>query len=294
MIGRVSALRAADRLNLAFLLLLVAITLFFCRKVDGPGLLIVLYSCIFCTQLLLIRFKTGTGVLGWIYDLIFPTVSILLIFDSLGRLVHFINPNDIDPFLIKLDYLLFSGHPTIMLEKVNFPVLTDALQLAYISYYFLPIALGIALKKKRLSEAFDFSIFLIMLCFYLSYIGYMLTPAIGPRFTLAHLQGSEMRGLLVAAPIQHLLNGIEGIKRDAFPSGHTGIALTVLYLAWRFERRLFRWFLPFVIALIISTVYLRYHYVVDVIAGVALALITIFAGEEYYYGCGNKRICLDN
>ena len=32
------------------------------------------------------------------------------------------------------------------------------------------------------------SLFGIILCFYLSYIGYLLVPAVGPRFTLDHLQ----------------------------------------------------------------------------------------------------------
>jgi membrane-associated phospholipid phosphatase len=61
-----------------------------------------------------------------------------------------------------------------------------------------------------------------------------------------------------------------------------GIALIVLYLAWRFEKKLFVFFLPLTLALIISTVYCRYHYVVDVIGGMILTLITIVLGEKYY------------
>jgi membrane-associated phospholipid phosphatase len=39
---------------------------------------------------------------------------------------------------------------------------------------------------------------------------------------------------------------------------------------------LFLILVPAVSALIVSTVYLRYHYVIDVIAGMLLALLTIF------------------
>jgi membrane-associated phospholipid phosphatase len=161
-------------------------------------------------------------------------------------------------------------------------LLTDILQAAYSSYYFLPVALGIALKIRGDNKAFDQSLFLIMLCFYLSYIGYMLMPAIGPRFTMNHLQNRDLQGLFITGPVQEILNRLEGIKRDAFPSGHTAITLTVVYLAWRFEKRLFAVFLPVALALIVSTVYCRYHYVVDVIGGVALTLITIVLGEKYY------------
>jgi membrane-associated phospholipid phosphatase len=37
---------------------------------------------------------------------------------------------------------------------------------------------------------------------------------------------------------------------------------------------------PAVSALIISTVYLRYHYVVDVIAGILLAMLTILISPQ--------------
>ena len=101
------------------------------------------------------------------------------------------------------------------------PLLTDLLQVAYISYYLLPVTLGIALKLRADNRAFDRSLFLIMLCFYLSYIGYLLMPALGPRFTMEHLQHRELQGLFISGPVQEALNRLEGIKRDAFPSGHT-------------------------------------------------------------------------
>jgi membrane-associated phospholipid phosphatase len=284
-------LRPADSLNLSFLSVLLAITAIFHQRIEGAASLTVLYSSLIFFQAVLMRIKDKNALSRWVYDLIFPTVSILLIFDSLGRLVHSVNPTDIDHILMRLDYMLFLGNPTVMMEKIASPLLTDVLQLAYTSYYFLPISLGIVLKLKEDDIAFDRSIFFVMLCFYLSYIGYLLMPALGPRFTLNHLHDSELKGFLIAQPIQEFLNRLEGIKRDAFPSGHTAVALTVLYLTSRYEKRLFRLFLPVVLALIFSTVYLRYHYVVDVFAGVLLALITIVIGEKYY-GCREKRVGL--
>jgi membrane-associated phospholipid phosphatase len=278
----IPALRPADSLNLIFLMFLASVTVIFHRKIGSPSTLVLVYSTLVLFQTILIRLKDRNGFFRICYDLIFPTISILVIFDSLEQLVHYLNPGDIDPLLIRLDYMIFKGYPTVMMEKIMTPLLTDILQVAYSSYYFLPVTLGIVLKLKKRDAAFDRSLFFIMLCFYLSYLGYMLMPAIGPRFTMNHLQNSELQGLFLAHPIQELLNRLEGIKRDAFPSGHTGIALTVLYLAFKFEKRLFCIYSPFVIALVFSTVYCRYHYVVDVIAGVFLTLLTIVLGEIYY------------
>jgi membrane-associated phospholipid phosphatase len=282
-------LRPADALNFSFLMIMTAITVIFGHRLDHAAYLILLYSGLIFVQAFLLYCRDNRSRLFyWVYHLVFPTISILAVFDSLEYLVHAINPVDIDPVLIRLDHQLLGGHPTVMMEKIMTPLLTDLLQIAYASYYFLPVTLGAVLLARRRKEAFDRSLFLIMLCFYLSYAGYLLFPALGPRFTMNHLQHAELRGLFLAEPLQALLNRLEGIKRDAFPSGHTAIALTVLSLAWKFERRLFRLFLPFVAALVFSTVYLRYHYVVDVVAGAALTALTLLPGDAYY-GYWQKR-----
>jgi membrane-associated phospholipid phosphatase len=282
-------LRPADTLNLSFLFFLTGVTLFFAGRIPSIMALVLGYTLLIICQILLIFLKDRNSVLRFIYDLAFPTISILIIFDSLEQIVHFINPRDIDPLLVKLDYLLFGDHPTVLMERIMSPLLTDILQIAYTSYYILPVTLGIVLLSRQRPGNFDYALFMIMLCFYLSYLGYMVTPAIGPRFTINHMQTMELKGLVLAEPVQQFLNRLEGIKRDAFPSGHTGIALTVLCLSWRFEKKLFLLFLPLVAGLIFSTVYLRYHYVVDVIAGAMLPALTLLLGDRYY-GYWEKRI----
>ena len=56
-------------------------------------------------------------------------------------------------------------------------------------------------------------------------------------------------------------------SRAAFPSLHTAVSFVVLGYAWKFCRWLFPILLVFVLGLLVSTVYLRHHYVVDLIAG---------------------------
>ncbi|HTZ18053.1 MAG TPA: phosphatase PAP2 family protein, partial [Dissulfurispiraceae bacterium] len=153
---------------------------------------------------------------------------------------------------------------------------------------FLPLTLGVALKVKGKDSAFEKTLFLLLLCFYLSYVGYMIFPALGPRYAMEHLQSVDVGGFLVSKPIQEILNLLEGVKRDAFPSGHTGIALTVLYLSYKYDRSIFRILLVPVILLIFATVYCRYHYVVDVFGGGLLFIVTIVAGELYYKFLGKK------
>jgi membrane-associated phospholipid phosphatase len=274
--------RPADVATLLLLSFLFALTIAFHESLPKATFLLGLYTVLIAVQVILITVRKNGTLLGLVHDLIFPTLCVLLIFDSLEWLVHYVNPEDIDPILIRLDYLIFRNHPTVMLERIMNPLLTDILQIAYSTYYFIPVSFGIVLLRNNQKSEFNKSLFMILLCFYLSYLGYILMPALGPRFYLDHLQTTGLQGLLVAEPLHDLLNRLEGIKRDAFPSGHTGVAVVVLYLAYQYKKNLFWIYLPVVSALLFSTVYLRYHYVVDVIAGFGLTLLTIIIGEWYY------------
>ncbi len=283
-------LRAADSLNVGFSFFLLVLTLIYSDVITSAGYLALIYASIIFFQIALVYLSRVNSFLALTRDMIFPVFCVLIIFDSMGMIVHTINPHDIDYLLIRIDYRIFGGYPTVFLERLISPVLTDVLQVAYSSYYFLPVIFGITLRVKGKSEAFEKSLFLILLCFYLSYIGYLLFPAVGPRYAMQHLHDKELDGFLVSAPIQNVLNLLEGVKRDAFPSGHTGVALTVLLLAYRYERTLFWWMIVPVLLLIFATVYCRYHYAIDVICGFMLTVVTFAAGEVYYNFLSRKRV----
>lgn len=275
-------LRPADIITAFFSFFLLALTAFFYNKIPLAPYLILIYASLIFFQLAIVYLSRLNPFLTLTRDIIFPVISVLIIFDSLELIVHKVNPQDLDYLLIRLDYIIFGVYPTFVIEKIMNPLLTDVLQVAYSTYYFLPVMLGIALKQKGKSEDFEKSLFLILLCFYLSYVGYLLVPALGPRYAMEHLHEGELLGFIVSKPIQNTLNFLEGIKRNAFPSGHTAVTLLVLLLAFRHARRLFWIMLPPAMLLIVATVYCRYHYVIDVIAGILLTVVTIGFGEVYY------------
>ena len=214
---------------------------------------------------------------GWVLFIRwwYPALLIPPIFSELQSLVHPINPGDIDAQLIALDWALFGVHPTVWLERVTVPWLTEYMQLAYATFYFLPFALCAPLYRQGQFMAFRVSLCALLLTYYVSYLLYFVTPAMGPRFYLAEYQTLPLVGLWLTAPLQAILDGLEGIQRDAFPSGHTAIALIVLAMAARDQRHRFYPLLGVTVSLVISTVYLRYHYVIDVIAGVILAAVCL-------------------
>jgi membrane-associated phospholipid phosphatase len=60
------------------------------------------------------------------------------------------------------------------------------------------------------------------------------------------------------------------------------VTVFCLLVAWRDARKLFRAWLPIATLLVVSTIYCRFHYVVDVLAGLSLAFLALPLGERLY------------
>lgn len=274
-----------DLLSILFIALLMLITLSAFPAIPHLGWLLARYGTLIIAVISLAWHVhyAHAGKSATLLYVFLPVLIVPILFDSLGDLIPWVRPEYIDELLIRADHALFSVHPTVWLERCIQPALTNTLQFAYISYYFIPLSLGITLVIKKKANAFDEAIFGIVLCFYLSYLGYIVFPAIGPRFTLAQLQTADLQAGPVTLMIQQTLNALENTKTDAFPSGHTAVALMTLYYAWKAkEKILSALLLPIVLALIFSTVYLRYHYVIDVIAGILLTVMTVYLAPVLY------------
>ncbi len=125
--------RPADSVTLVFLFFLLALTVAFYPAIPRPLLLMGLYSGLIITQLALAKLGDKSNFFRICYAVVFPILCVILVFDSLGKIVHNVNPKDIDSTLIQIDYMLFRNHPTVILEKFINPLLTDILQLAYTS-----------------------------------------------------------------------------------------------------------------------------------------------------------------
>jgi membrane-associated phospholipid phosphatase len=279
-------LKPVDLLTIAFIAILAAVTLAASPRLPHAGWLLARFASLIIALVLVAQYAARNEAPSWSRTLhaFLPALIIPVLFDSLGDLIPWVRPRYVDDLLIGIDFRLFGGHhPTILLERFIHPLLTTVLQFAYISYYPMAIVLAVVLAVKKKETAFDEAIFGIILCFYLSYLGYLLFPAVGPRFTLVHLQTRDLAAGPLVTTIQETLNALENTKTDAFPSGHTAVALMTLFYARKFrEKILTALLLPAVTGLILSTVYLRYHYVIDVLAGIALAVLTVYLAPLLY------------
>lgn len=119
--------------------------------------------------------------------------------------------------------------------------------------------------------------------FYLCFVGYILVPAAGPRYALAEAYRMPLEGTAITDFIRSFVATAENLQWDCFPSGHTAVTLVVLWYAFREERTVSCLLLPIAVLLLISTIYCRYHYVIDLIAGAALAAVSVLLADWLEY-----------
>jgi membrane-associated phospholipid phosphatase len=118
--------------------------------------------------------------------------------------------------------------------------------------------------------------------FLVSYAGYLIVPARGPRFLLAHLQTFELRGVWSFHYLQALLNQLESAHYDCFPSGHTELTILAWWGSRKISKNFSRIFFVYTLSILLATVYLRYHYTIDILAGVIVAVLVAAGAPRIY------------
>ncbi len=100
------------------------------------------------------------------------------------------------------------------------------------------------------------------------FTGYLLVPATGPRIAFPELfSAPQTYGWL--GQVNHWVVSHGSAVYDVFPSLHVLITCVVLDFEYRLSPRRFWCVFPLALLLFTSTVYLGYHYAVDLVAGLA-------------------------
>jgi membrane-associated phospholipid phosphatase len=187
-----------------------------------------------------------------------------------------------DAMLARWDQAMWKVDPVFWLSSMQNRFLVESLQAIYTMFIPGTVLLGIILWVRRPRQEFRYGTFLIAQTFLLSYLGYILMPARGPRLMDYASLHPPLQGLWTFQYFQHLLDTLEGTQYDCFPSGHVAVVLVGCYLARRISAPVFYAFTAFAALITFSTVYLRYHYVIDVIAGMLLAIAVIAISPSLY------------
>lgn len=213
----------------------------------------------------------------------------LMLYPAMYGMIHAMitaaRPSDvylIDHVLHDIDAAMFGVNPIAWLGEHQVPLLTDALHLAYFSYYFgMPVLMILMFVRSPLLD-FRRALSAMVIGWYGALVTYTLFPALGPNRWMPD-QLPVLHGWLpTTAWIQAFLAAnLAPAVRDCIPSMHTGVTLLTLIYAWRYQRRFFWIFLLPGLGIITATMYIQAHYVIDVMLGVVAAL-TIYTLVERY------------
>ncbi len=192
-----------------------------------------------------------------------------IVFSGMWWLLPGVHPEPYEYTFLALDRALFGSDIAQLADTWLAPWGVEVLQIVYAGFYFLCIAAGIGAAVGSGAAAFDRAVLLMVGGFLSSYLGYLLVPTLAPKVVLA--DAAEVQGLWLTPWLREWIDNAEANLWDCFPSGHTMLTLTSLLILWRWNRRWFRWLVVPGALLIASTMLLRYHWSIDVVAGALLA-----------------------
>jgi membrane-associated phospholipid phosphatase len=208
---------------------------------------------------------------------VLPFLTCILIYTNLHDTIGFVNPHDVHGVLAELDRALFGVIPCVWAQQFITPARTELMNFLYLNFFWIAPSTALVLLVRRRLREFRTATMGVLVCFYLGYFLYVLFPAAPPRLVLTYEFNRNLQGypFLMSNLSARAFSLLPVDSRAAFPSLHAAVSLVALVYAWRFVRAWFWILLPFSVGLWVSTIYLRHHFAVDLLAGWALAPVAI-------------------
>ena len=261
-----------------FALMMVAVL-----RAKGPGrdesihTVLIDIGC-FAGGLLLTRggiLRHGSFANGLVYRLTL-FLAVFLSYFQLRWILPAVSPQSVDADLLALDLCVFGFEPSIAWDRYVTPHTTEWFAFFYFGYFFLVAAhvLPIMLvgKNKLRTAHFALGIFMV---FCTGHLLYMLVPGWGPYRHLAGQFEHPLEGGLFWRLVRATVDA-GGAQKDIFPSLHTATPTYFAIYSYIHRRVLpfrFTWPLMAFAAtqIIIATMFLRWHYLIDILAGLTVA-----------------------
>jgi membrane-associated phospholipid phosphatase len=162
---------------------------------------------------------------------------------------------------------LFRGQPSMFLsERFPWVGLSEALHACYLGLYLLiPLPAVLLLTQRREREAAR-AVFALSLCLFFLMLFWIWLPVTSPLYRYPLIHGPQASGFFFR--LAHRVSRQGGVLGAAFPSGHAALASLALLICWRWIRKAFWIVLGPTFGLLAATVYCRYHFALDTLAGI--------------------------
>lgn len=207
-----------------------------------------------------------------------PLALIPFLYAELPQLMAGAGAGYHDPLVQRWESLAFGASPArTMAGLLPWTWLSEALHLAYFSYYALifvpPLALYVAGKRREYQEM----CFTVLLAFVACFTVFAVFPVQGPRYLWEpSVPDGPVRRIVVAVLEAGSSRGA------AFPSSHVAVAVVQGVLSLRYGVP-FAWTVPVAtLGLALGAVYGGFHYAIDAVAGAAAGGLVLLVAPSLY------------
>jgi membrane-associated phospholipid phosphatase len=198
--------------------------------------------------------------------------ALAYLFSAVAPLQLVIHGRWLDGAVIALEQAVLGVQPVIWLQRLVRPWLTEAMMFAYVAYVVLYPLVCAAIW--RVEGALERCLLALAVVNVVCDLGFIVLPVAGPVPFLGDAFTVPLRGWVftwMGELIRTELHYVGG----SLPSPHCAAATVLWVMAWRYRRPLAVALAPLVLTLFAATVYCRYHYASDAVAGIAVAAVAL-------------------
>ncbi len=250
---------------------------------NGPGRLqslqyigmdlAILWAGLIMVRAGLIRPASLWGSLIYRASLVLP---VALSYFQLRHILPAATTRSADAAILQFDLWLFGFEPSIQWDALVTPITIEWFSFFYFSYFILlPLfvfAFLFFVKDRSLIARFSFGVFAT---FCTAHLVYILVPGYGPY---KHLEGTFHHQIAGGIFWNAVWDTVQagGAMKDIFPSLHTAVPTYFTLFAFHHRKHLiFKLIFPilafFASQIILATMFLRWHWLLDIFAGITLA-----------------------
>jgi membrane-associated phospholipid phosphatase len=273
-------LQATDAAALAAITLFAALTVVCHARIHSPGA--VLAKFLACGLLYLGATALYQRLRNRHLRFLVRTASVQFLCAELYLLVYALQLILVgswqDAAVVRVEQAIFGVQPVVWFEGFVTPGLTEWLMFSYVVYLFLYPLLSGLIYYQRGEQAMEDFLFTGILANLACDIGFILFPVASPYYyrPVRELLTVPLDGWFFTACGEYIRHHLHSIG-SSLPSAHTAVATVMWAMAGRYSRPAFYALAPVIVSLYVSTVYLRYHYASDAVAGIVVGAVAVLA-----------------
>ena len=211
--------------------------------------------------------------------------TLLGTFFQLREILPAVSPWALDARIYAFDLQVFGVEPSLWFDRFVTERTTEWFAFFYFLYFLILTVHVLPMlfwqRDRRVLGRFGIGFLSIFLT---AHLLYMVVPGWGPYWYLSGSFHHELHGSTFWPLVREAVDA-GGAQKDIFPSLHTAVPTFIAIFSFRHRRLVpfkYSWAVMAFVAtqIIIATLFLRWHYLVDVVAGLTLATTAAFVGPH--------------